>query len=77
MAFGNEILFGRIAVYNGLVTVGQFEDCLKLQRERAASMHIGQIMIERGLIDEVQARAVLTAQRRRLHKGLRPEKAAN
>ncbi len=77
MAFGNEILFGRIAVYNGLVTVGQFEDCLKLQRERAPSMHIGQIMIERGLIDEVQARAVLTAQRRRLHKGLRPEKAAN
>ncbi len=73
MAFGNEILFARIAAYNGLVTMDQLEQCLDLQRRRAPSKHIGQIMIERRLIDEVQARAVLTAQRRRLHKGERPE----
>jgi hypothetical protein len=73
MAFGNEILFARIAAYNGLVTMGQLEECLDLQRRRAPSKHIGQIMIERRLIDEVQARAVLGAQRRRLHKGERPE----
>ena len=71
MAAGNEILFGRIAVYNGLVTMKQLEDCLDLQCERAPSRHVGQIMIERRLIDEVQARAVLGAQRRRLHKGKR------
>ncbi len=76
MAFGNEILFGRIAAYNGLVTMDQLEECLDLQRRRVPSKHIGQIMIERRLIDEVQARAVLTAQRRRLHKGERPEDVA-
>ncbi|MHC4503002.1 MAG: serine/threonine-protein kinase [Planctomycetota bacterium] len=77
MAAGNEILFGRIAVHNGLVTVEQLDECLDLQRERAPSKHIGQIMIERGLIDEIQARAVLGVQRRRLHRGSRSAQAAS
>ncbi len=68
MASGNEILFGRIAVHNGLVSMEQLDECLGLQRARAPSKHVGQIMIERGLIDDVQARAILAAQRRRLHR---------
>jgi predicted Ser/Thr protein kinase len=75
MASGNEILFGRIAVHNGLVTMEQLDECLGLQRARAPSKHVGQIMIERGLIDDVQARAILGAQRRRLHRDPNSERA--
>ena len=76
MASGNEILFGRIAVHSGLISMDQLDDCLGLQRARAPSKHVGQIMIERGLIDDVQARAILAAQRRRLHRGSSPDGAS-
>ncbi|MHC5053755.1 MAG: serine/threonine-protein kinase [Planctomycetota bacterium] len=76
MASGNEILFGRIAVHNGLLSMDQLDECLGLQRARAPSKHVGQIMIERGLIDDVQARAILAAQRRRLHRDSHPERAS-
>ena len=72
MAAGNEILFGRIAIHNGLITVEQLEECLDLQRERAPSKHVGQVMIERGLVDASQARAIVTIQRRKLRRGRRP-----
>jgi len=76
MASGNEILFGRIAVHNGLISMGQLDECLGLQRTRAPSRHVGQIMIEQGLIDNVQARAIFSAQRRRLNRDAHPERAA-
>lgn len=68
MAVGNEILFGRIAVHNGIITLEQFEECLQFQRERAGEQHIGQILVERGLLNEAQARAILATQRRNLHR---------
>jgi tRNA A-37 threonylcarbamoyl transferase component Bud32 len=75
MTSGNEILFGRIAVYNGLITSDELEECINHQRENAPSRHLGEIILERGLVDEAQARAILTMQRRRLHMGLKPERA--
>lgn len=69
MAHGNEILFARIAIRNGLITDEQLEQCLAIQRKHAQGRHIALIMLERGLIDDIQIRAILSVQRRRLHKG--------
>jgi hypothetical protein len=75
MTAGNEILFGRIAVHNGLISADELAACVAFQREQAPFQHLGQILIERGLLDVAQARAILSMQRRRLHLGLKPERA--
>jgi len=74
MAAGNEILFCRIAVHNGLVGVREIDECLEVQRTRAPSRHIAQLMLDRGLIDEAQARAILAMQRYRLRRSDRQER---
>lgn len=74
MAAGNEILFGRIAVYNGLLSAEQLDRCLLFQREHAPSKHLGQVMLERGLLDEGQTRAILLTQRRVLHSAARHDR---
>jgi len=76
MGTGNEILFGRIAVHNGLISSQELQECIEFQREQATHQHLGQVLLERGLVDEAQARAILAMQRRRLHMGLKPERAA-
>jgi tRNA A-37 threonylcarbamoyl transferase component Bud32/DNA-directed RNA polymerase subunit RPC12/RpoP len=68
MAVGNEVLFGRIAIHNGIVTVEQFDECLTIQRDRAPSKHVAQLLIQQGLMNEAQARAILVTQRRNLHR---------
>ncbi|MHC4253922.1 MAG: hypothetical protein ACYS9X_32815 [Planctomycetota bacterium] len=75
MDSGNEVLFGRIAVYNGLLSMRDLDEILGLRRERAPSKHLGQVLMERELVDQVQARAILAVQRRRLHRGRHPERA--
>jgi tRNA A-37 threonylcarbamoyl transferase component Bud32/rRNA maturation endonuclease Nob1 len=76
MAAGNEILFGRIAVYNRIVSAGDLEDSLEFQRTRSPSSHIAQVLLERGLIDEAQSRAILAKQRRTLHRAAKPGREA-
>ncbi|MCX7806173.1 MAG: hypothetical protein N3A38_13430, partial [Planctomycetota bacterium] len=58
-------LFGQIAVAKGLLTAGQIEEALRLQRESAASgakKRIGEICVERGYLTGEQMEEVLYEQ---------------
>ncbi len=54
---------GRILIKMGVLTREQVHECLKIQGQRGGKIQIGQVFLELGLVDEVQLRLALAAQR--------------
>ena len=54
---------GRILIKMGVLTREQVHECLKIQGQRGGKVQIGEVFIELGLVDEVQLRLALAAQR--------------
>jgi aspartate ammonia-lyase len=60
-----EKLFGVVAIGLGLITRGQLDECLRIQREEVDEGHLlGTIMLDKGYLTEKQIQEVLTAQKR-------------
>ena len=54
---------GRILMKMGVLSREKVHECLRLQKQRAGEVQIGQIFLELGLVDEAQLRIALAAQR--------------
>jgi type IV pilus assembly protein PilB len=54
---------GRILMKMGLLSRENLQECLRIQNERHGDVQIGQICIERGLVDESQLQVALAAKR--------------
>jgi type IV pilus assembly protein PilB len=54
---------GRILIKMGVLTREKVHECLKIQKQRPTPVHIGQILLELGLVDENQLQIALAAQR--------------
>ena len=54
---------GRVLIKMGILTREKVHECLKIQKQRAESVPIGQIFLELGLVDEKQLQVALAAQR--------------
>lgn len=54
---------GRILIKMGVMTREKVHECLKIQKQRPGAVHIGQIFLELGLVDEKQLQIALAAQR--------------
>lgn len=67
----DETLFGRIAVFNKYITRSQLEECLALQRRENPSRRIGDILLEKGYIDETQLSLILEIRRKKLKRMVR------
>lgn len=62
---GRDLLFGRIALRRGAVSLADLEDSLYLQEREPERGRIGEILVARGLITEVQRRTILEEIRER------------
>ncbi len=54
---------GRVLTKMGILTREKVHECLKIQKQRAGNVPIGQIFLELGLVDEEQLQVALAAQR--------------
>ncbi|MHC4623370.1 MAG: GspE/PulE family protein [Planctomycetota bacterium] len=54
---------GRVLIKMGALTREKVHECLKIQKQRHGTMQIGQILLELGLVDEMQLQVALAAQR--------------
>jgi len=54
---------GRVLIKMGVLTREMVHECLKIQKQKHGTVQIGQIFLERGLIDERQLRIALAGQR--------------
>ncbi len=61
---GADVLFGRIAVYNHIISMSEFDEALK----RASGRPLHEVLIERGSITAEQANDVMRTVRRRLKR---------
>lgn len=60
----DDSLFGKLAIKNGLVSQGQVEECINHQKNIRYTKRIGEILLEKGYLNEKQYRALLNAQQR-------------
>ena len=61
-----DVLFGRIAVLNEIITEEQLNEVQSLQNQTSPFRSIGRILLEKGYMNRAQVRAILQAQKRRL-----------
>ncbi|UCG48509.1 MAG: hypothetical protein JSU94_01795, partial [Phycisphaerales bacterium] len=54
---------GRILIKMGVLTREHVHECLQIQGQRGGKIQIGQVFLELGLVDEVQLKLALAAQR--------------
>jgi type IV pilus assembly protein PilB len=54
---------GRVLIKMGILTREKVHECLKIQKQRAEPVSIGQIFLELGLVDKKQLQVALAAQR--------------
>ncbi|MBI4569000.1 MAG: protein kinase, partial [Planctomycetes bacterium] len=74
-------LFGHLAVKNGLARQEHVDECLALQKrmfpaKKAATPHLGELLVERGYMSAPDSRAVLRAQERLAAKRAEASRAA-
>ena len=73
----HELLFGRIALHNKLITDDQYKTALALRKRRTDdSQDLGRILRAKGYLDDKQYRSVRKAQEKHLTgKGMSKEEA--
>ena len=71
-SIGGPKLFGMIALSLGMVTRGQLDECLAIQRESAVRHRLGAIILSRGYMNNDQVREVLHVQARVRKRAVRP-----
>ncbi|MDD5458178.1 MAG: ATPase, T2SS/T4P/T4SS family, partial [Phycisphaerae bacterium] len=54
---------GRVLIKMGLLTRDKIHECLEVQKRKDGKVKIGQVLLERGIIDEKQLQIALAAQR--------------
>ncbi|MFA5240593.1 MAG: ATPase, T2SS/T4P/T4SS family [Phycisphaerae bacterium] len=59
---------GRILIKMGVLTREMVHECLAIQKERKGKVKLGQIFVERGLVDQKQLSMALAAQRGMLYQ---------
>jgi hypothetical protein len=64
-------LFGRIAVYGNYIRQDQLDECLSIQRTESPPRQLGEILLDRGYIDENQLRMILEIRRKKSRKSHR------
>ncbi|HXX94034.1 MAG TPA: hypothetical protein VEN81_10395 [Planctomycetota bacterium] len=60
------VLFGKLAVRDGLVTAVELNECLALQARPGERRTLGEIMVERGCLTAVQVKELLGRQLKRI-----------
>jgi hypothetical protein len=61
-----EVLFGRLAVREGLATDAQVEECLKIREGRGEVRTLGEIMVDKGFLTPEQVKSLLSRQLKRI-----------
>ncbi len=73
----DDVLFGRIAVHNKILTQPQFDECITEKELTGDARDIGDMLLERGYLSPKQLSAVNKARAAHMKKkGLTPEKPA-
>jgi protein-arginine kinase activator protein McsA len=60
------ILFGKLAVKQGLVTPDEVNQCLRLQAEPAEMRSLGEILVARGFLTAIQVKEILNKQLKKI-----------
>ena len=68
-----DILFGRIAVLNKIITQEQFEEALLIQKKGKYLRPIGMILLEKKYITEKDLKAILETQKRLPKPAINPQ----
>lgn len=61
-----DIIFGRIAVLNNIISKEQLEESLAIQKQSDTPRLLGSILLEKGYITKSQLKAILDTQKRKL-----------
>lgn len=61
-----DVLFGKLAVREGLATLEQVNECLRLQAQAGETRSLGEIMIARGYLTAEQVKTLLSRQLKKI-----------
>ncbi|MGH9360333.1 MAG: hypothetical protein ACRD2T_00340 [Thermoanaerobaculia bacterium] len=70
----DENITSRIALFHGLVSREQLDECLLAERARAGKGDLGQILLEKGYLSEAQVERIREIRRKKARKSLRDNK---
>jgi protein-arginine kinase activator protein McsA len=60
------VLFGKLAVKQGLVTPDEVHECLRLQAEPGESRSLGEILVAKGFLTAIQVKEILNKQLKKI-----------